>query len=474
MPSRSPSPQSATLRLRDLIQAALAERTGPAPVLDDGREVVPLTSLAERSWIEAPQDAVLGRNLLVITRQPLSAATAVCSLDGVANRLVIVPPDLDMVNLPGVIDDAEAHAIVHDWDDGDAPDWPLPGYRIHFGAHGGHPRFAEASVASEWCLFTSGTSGPPKMVVHSVAGLIGAIARSGGDAGEAPTWATFYDVRRYGGLQMLLRALVGGHTLLLMSPGETISHFLTRIADGAVTHVAGTPTHWRSALTTREIADIAPRYVRLSGEVADQSILDRLAEQFPNAARGHAYASTEAGVGFEVTDGLEGFPAAYLDRTAVEMRIQDDTLRVRSPRMALRYLGSGRSSVTEPDGFVDTGDILERRGERLYFMGRSNGVINVGGLKVHPEEVEAVINRCAGVRMSRVKGRANPITGAIVAADVVLAEPIPALGEQARAKREEILEQCRARLAAFKVPASVKFVEGLPTTAAGKLDRRAT
>ncbi len=130
--------------------------------------------------------------------------------------------------------------------------------------------------------------------------------------------------------------------------------------------------------------------------------------------------------------------------------------------------------MAEPDGFVDTGDIIERRGERLYFMGRANGVINVGGLKVHPEEVEAVLNGCAGVRMSRVKGRANPITGAIVSADVVLAEPLVPLSDEARAMREEILAQCRSSLAAYKVPASVKFVETLPMTPAGKLDRRAT
>ena len=107
-------------------------------------------------------------------------------------------------------------------------------------------------------------------------------------------------------------------------------------------------------------------------------------------------------------------------------------------------------------------------------MGRANGVINVGGLKVHPEEVEAVINGCPGVRASRVKGRANPITGAILAAEVVLAQPAPALSDQARAQREQILERCRATLTAFKVPASVKFVESLPTTPAGKLDRRAS
>ena len=66
------------------------------------------------------------------------------------------------------------------------------------------------------------------------------------------------------------------------------------------------------------------------------------------------------------------------------------------------------------EGFVDTGDIVERRGDRYYFVGRRGGIINVGGLKVHPEEVEAIINRHPDVRMSLVHSRKNPITGAAV------------------------------------------------------------
>jgi acyl-coenzyme A synthetase/AMP-(fatty) acid ligase len=121
---------------------------------------------------------------------------------------------------------------------------------------------------------------------------------------------------------------------------------------------------------------------------------------------------------------------------------------------------------------VDTQDLVEQRGDRLYFVGRSNGVINVGGLKVHPEDVEAVINRWPGVRMSRVKERRNPIIGAVVTADVVLEDPAQGTGDAARATREAILEHCRAKLPQFKVPASVKFVDDLPVTAGGKLERR--
>ncbi len=187
---------------------------------------------------------------------------------------------------------------------------------------------------------------------------------------------------------------------------------------------------------------IAPRYVRLSGEIADQAVLDSLKARFPAAAIGHAYASTEAGVGFEVVDGLEGFPAAFVgDAQPVEMRVVDGSLQIRSPRTASRFIGS--PDKLSDGGFVDTGDMVELRGGRYYFTGRRGGIINVGGLKIHPEEVEAVINRHPAVRLSRVSGRRNPITGALVVAEVVLD------GDQDHDRiREEVLRDCRASLKA--------------------------
>ncbi|MBV8360543.1 MAG: long-chain fatty acid--CoA ligase, partial [Deltaproteobacteria bacterium] len=109
-----------------------------------------------------------------------------------------------------------------------------------------------------------------------------------------------------------------------------------------------------------------------------------------------------------------------------------------------------------------------------YFVGRVDGVINVGGLKVHPEEVEAVINRHPGVRMSLVKARRNPITGALVVADVV-AQPVTAQGDvptDTAVLKSQILETCRRALAAHKVPAAIRFVPSLEMTASGKLARR--
>jgi acyl-coenzyme A synthetase/AMP-(fatty) acid ligase len=216
------------------------------------------------------------------------------------------------------------------------------------------------------------------------------------------------------------------------------------------------------------IGNISPRYVRLSGEIADQAILDSLHATFPEAAVGHAYASTEAGVAFEVNDGLAGIPAGFFEevRDGVALKVEDGSLRIRSPRTASRYVGSD-AVLADADGFVDTGDILELRGDRYVFAGRRGGIINIGGLKVHPEEIEAVINRHPQVRMSLVRPKASPITGSIVIADVVLKS-----GGESGEVKSELLKLCRDALPRHKVPAAISFVAALDVASSGKLARR--
>ena len=266
-------------------------------------------------------------------------------------------------------------------------------------------------LPTEWILLTSGTTGRPKMVLHSLASLAGAIGAS--ESHTEVIWSTFYDIRRYGGLQIYLRAMLTRSSLLLTGPQEPVANFLQRAGDAGVTHISGTPSHWRRALMSPEADRISPRYIRLSGEIADQAILNSLRSCYPNAEISHAFATTEAGVAFDVRDALSGFPARMLTGTSgVDLKVVDATLRVRSCRTARRYLGENPPVLKDPDGFVDTGDVLELRDGRYHFQGRRDGVINVGGFKVHPEEVEAVLNRHPQVRLSLVKTKKNPITGA--------------------------------------------------------------
>jgi acyl-CoA synthetase (AMP-forming)/AMP-acid ligase II len=410
-----------------------------------------------------------GRSVVVATSSQLTSALALIELDGVVRRLTILPPDTAADHLGALIACAEADAIVIDQGTHEALD--LPVRVVCAPAIVPAEQHSLPHVPTEWVLLTSGTSGVPKMAVHSLASLIAPIC-AGQHLDGAMVWGTFYDIRRYGGLQIFLRAIIGGASLVLSSAGEPIADHLARLGGCGVTHLSGTPSHWRRALMSPEIAKISPRYVRLSGEIADQAILDSLRAMFPEAGVGHAYASTEAGVAFEVNDGRAGFPADFLEqgRDGVELKLVDGALRIRSPRTAERYLGA-QHVLRDRDGFVDTGDMVEQRGDRYAFAGRRGGIINVGGLKIHPEEIEAVINRHPQVRMSLVRPKQSPVTGAIVIADVVLKADCARSGSEQQIKND-ILALCREALPRHKVPAAISIVPVLDVAATGKLARR--
>jgi len=450
--------------LTDLLGAGAG--VGRAIRMRDAR--LSLDDFPEATSLGGNLDALTGRSVVLLVGDQLKTAAALIELDGCARRIVLCPPDFEVKHLNAVIRDAEADAIVYDGD-GQLPQGadvalvspcmlPL------------RPRAASPArrFATEWILLTSGTTGDPKMVVHTLATLTGAISRTAPQA-AVQHWATFYDIRRYGGLQIFLRAVAGGGSLTLRSAGEAIEDFLTRAGVGDVTHISGTPSHWRLVLMNKAARRMDPEYVRLSGEIADSSVLDALSALYPRARVAHAFASTEAGVGFEVNDGQAGFPASYLRRqeNGIVLKVADGSLAIRSSRTALRYLGQGAPDLQDAEGFVDTGDMIEQRGDRCHFVGRRGGIINVGGAKVNPEEVEAVINAHLGVHASLVKARKNPITGALVAADVVLNEGVV----EAPGLKDEIIAACARQLAPYKVPALVRFVPSLAVTAGGKLAR---
>ena len=413
----------------------------------------------------SPQLAALnGGSVLISTTTQLAAASALIHLDGLVRRMTIAPPDLKPDQLAAIVEDAEIEAVVTDSASSDFGRPRVVGYDPQ--VERGVP--AARAHETEWVMLTSGTSGRPKLVAHTLAALCGAIGAAGA---RGTVWSTFYDIRRYGGLQIFLRAVLGGADLVLSSDGEDVAAALDRLGAAGVTAVSGTPSHWRRVLMSPSRGRFSPRYVRLSGETADQVVLDSLRAAFPDAAIGHAYASTEAGVAFAVDDGLAGFPAGLVDTPGpVGLTVVEGTLRIRSSRTATRYLGTLASALRDADGYVDTGDLVERRGERYYFAGRRNGIINVGGAKVNPEEVEAVINGHSDVRMSLAKAKRNPLLGAIVVADVVLRDGATADS----ALEHAILDRCRATLERHKVPAMLRFVPNLPLTPAGKLSRVAS
>jgi acyl-coenzyme A synthetase/AMP-(fatty) acid ligase len=442
----------------------------------DGSTRVTLATLARSGQRENTTISFKGESVLVYSCEQITAALALIALDGVARRIVLCPPGLDPGHLSHVLATAEVDAAISEIPQPAANHaakirWVTcrPGDIAPLSA-------VQERITTEWVLLTSGTTGLPKMVIHTLETLVGPLDRIQ-TLGNGAVWSTFYDIRRYGGLQILLRALVAEGSMVLSSPHEKAGDFLTRVAAEHVSHISGTPSHWRRALMTSAAGSVSPRYVRMSGEVADQAIIDSLRSFYPQATVAHAFASTEAGLAFDVNDGRAGFPASLVadQGPGATLQIKDGSLRIRSMRTALRYLGDSAPTLMDAEGFVDTGDMIELRGDRYHFVGRREGIINVGGFKVHPEEVEAVINRHPDVQMSLVKAQPSPITGAIVVAEVVPHASVAIESENAARDlgrlKAEIRELCSAALAPYKVPATIRIVPRLDLGVSGKMVR---
>ena len=138
--------------------------------------------------------------------------------------------------------------------------------------------------------------------------------------------------------------------------------------------------------------------------------------------------------------------------TGYETKVVDNVLWVRSESSMLGYLN--RSSPFDGEGWFCTGDMVEVDGEWMRILGRKSELINVGGEKVYPPEVENVLHEVDNVRDVAVSGRANPISGQVVFARIVLHEPEPIEQVFKRIRRH-----CRERLEPFKVPASIELQE---------------
>jgi acyl-coenzyme A synthetase/AMP-(fatty) acid ligase len=288
---------------------------------------------------------------------------------------------------------------------------------------------------------------------------------------ESARWLLSYHPASFAGFQVLLTALVNGSELAATRV-PTVANLAEILRNYQPTHVSGTPTFWRGVLLALGNcgSDLSLEQVTIGGEAVDQTTLRMLHEAFPRARITHIYASTEAGALFAVNDGLAGFPASWLEEgvKGVGLRIRDGVLQVLSPRAMKKYLGNESAQARTEDGWMVTGDLVETVGDRVFFRGRVDNVINVGGGKVTPEEVESVLLRMPIVKEARVFGQRNPMTGAVVVAEVVVS---PSTNHDDA--RRAIYSFASRYLESFKIPRIVKFVPGISINASGKKSRQA-
>ena len=205
--------------------------------------------------------------------------------------------------------------------------------------------------------------------------------------------------------------------------------------------VGGAPRHDLSSL----------ELITYGTEPMPETTLERVSEAFPEVRLLQTYGLSELGIlrsqsrssdSLWVRVGGEGF----------ETKVVDGRLWIRAESAMLGYLNA--PSPFDADGFFDTGDLVEVDGEWIRILGRQSDIINVGGSKVFPAEVESVLLEMPNVADAAVVGERSPITGQIVAATVRLIEPEPADAFKTRMR-----VFCADRLSSFKIPARVRLTE---------------
>jgi acyl-CoA synthetase (AMP-forming)/AMP-acid ligase II len=313
-------------------------------------------------------------------------------------------------------------------------------------------------------MTTSGTTGRPKVAAHTLDSLLSRV-RAGASlpANREGKWLLTYQPTGFAGIQVLLTAVLSGG--VVVAPEQrTPAGFYEAARRHGVTQISATPTFWRSFLMVAPPDTIDLRQITLGGEASDQATLDRLKAAFPRARITHIYASTEAGVVFAVHDGREGFPRAWLEKPnqGVELRIRDGFLQIKTLNAMRGYVTEATQPLLD-DGWLATADSCEIMGDRVRIVGRQDSTINVGGSKVYPLAVETFLLSLPGVLEARVFGVANPVSGALVGAEVVLAD-----GEDRDAARTRILAACREKLAGYQVPRIFKIVDSIQVGASGK------
>jgi acyl-coenzyme A synthetase/AMP-(fatty) acid ligase len=312
----------------------------------------------------------------------------------------------------------------------------------------------------EVLLLTSGTSGKPKVVRHKWQTLLARVRFS--KLEDDRVWLLTYLPTSFAGIQVLLTASGAANPVVRASQVHRET-----IAIGArqgITHLSCTPTFLRSLIAAGAHETMLPRIrqVTLGGEIADQRTLDAARSHFPAARISHIYAATETGALFSVSDGLAGFPKSWLQNGVedVRLRVVDGALYVSSPRAMIAYAGTGNDRVS---GWIDTGDLVRVIGDRVLFLGRRDRRINVGGSKTAPEEVERAILEVPGVADAVVTGVPSPLSGEMVVAEVVPAEP-----GDTEELRQRIFAHIRGCLANHQIPRILRFRTDVPLSPSGK------
>tara|TARA_R110002033_G_scaffold170585_1_gene213434 strand:- start:1865 stop:3220 length:1356 start_codon:yes stop_codon:yes gene_type:complete len=397
---------------------------------------------------------LIGGNCAVISDDRESLALYLPVIDSIARTILLLPKDAEG-HEDAFFQSAEINYVIQ-----------LSGCqvsRIRILSKGQEPQKNEPA---SYILATSGTTGTPKLASYHLDALLSS-AKSDINLGKDFTWGLTYDINRFAGLQVYLQSISSGSTLVVPSNSATMTELIEVFSRESVNALSGTPSFWRKLLMEPLHGELQLKRITLGGEISNQSVLSALSQRYSTAAIVHIYASTEAGVGFVVKDKKEGFPVSFIEDDsglACQLKIVEGNLWIKSSNGCSKFI-RGTLDI-DRDGFINTGDMVKIENNRVIFLGRESGSINVGGNKVMPEKIESILEHHSSVVMAKVFSKSNPVLGSLVACEITIEDSVKCLSS--KDLKRSILSFCREHLEPFEVPALFKVVDSIPINATGK------
>lgn len=311
-----------------------------------------------------------------------------------------------------------------------------------------HPLLAQLRALGEpgAIIFTSGSSGTPKAALLRPARLAESFLHKKPNTHRT---LTFLKMDHIGGLNTLFSILMGGGTIVT-SAARNPDDICQTIERQRVELLPTTPTFLNMLILSgaRQRYDLSSlKLITYGTEPMPVSTLKAVARTFPGVALKQTYGLTELGIMATQSKDTES-TWMKVGGEGVETRVVDGVLWIRAATAMLGYLNA--PSPFDAEGWYNTGDSVEVDGEYMRVLGRKQELINVGGEKVHPAEVENVLLEVPNITGAVVQGKRNPVTGQIVVATVTLEHE-----ESKDALEKRIYAHCATRLEKYKIPSLI-------------------
>lgn len=310
----------------------------------------------------------------------------------------------------------------------------------------------QTSKCAGLILFSSGSTGAPKAMIHNLDTLVD----SYGDKKQKQiNMLVFLMFDHIGGINTMLNILSMNATMIIPQ-NRNADDICKLIEEYKIAVLPSSPTFLNLILINRsyEKYDLSSlRMITYGTETMPEGLLGRLKAVFSKVKFLQTFGTSETGI---ATTSSKSSNSTFMkiDDENLEYKIVDNELWLRSKTQILGYLNRSMESFTN-DGWFKTGDLVELDNEGfIKIIGRNKEIINVGGQKVLPSEVESVLLGMDEIEDCLVYGEQNAITGQSVSCDVVLKHGIDDSGFKILVRKF-----CKDKLDSFKIPTRVNVVQ---------------